>query len=99
MTSRFECIACYIMASGRNGTLYVGSTNNIVRRAFEHAEGAGARFTIKYSCTQLVWYELFEEMAPARNRERTIKGWPRRWKLELIENENPDWSDLKSVLL
>ena len=98
MPSRFEFIACYIMASARNGTLYVGSTNNLNRRAFEHATGAGTAYTARYGCKILVWLKPFELMTAANLRERTIKGWRRSWKLDLIEATNPDWRDLRQEI-
>ncbi len=87
-------IAVYIMASGRNETLYTGVTSDLARRAYEHREGALPGFTKRYGVTRLVWYERFELITHAMRREHTIKGYPRRWKLNLIEAENPDWDDL-----
>ena len=87
-------IAVYIMASGRNGTLYTGVTGDLARRAFEHREGALPGFTKRYGVTRLVWFERFERITLAMRREHTVKGYPRRWKLNLIEAENPDWDDL-----
>ena len=84
----------YIMASGRNGTLYVGVTNDIARRAFEHREGLVDGFTKKYKVKMLVHYEEFDSISFAIQREKNIKHWPRRWKLELIEKRNPQWRDL-----
>ncbi len=91
-------IAVYIMASHRNGTLYTGMTSDLSRRAFEHREGALKGFTTRYGVTRLVWYETFELITAAMQRERTIKGYPRQWKINLIEAENPDWLDLYNRL-
>ena len=87
-------IAVYMMASGRNRTLYTGVTGDLARRAFEHREGALPSFTKRYGVTRLVWFERFELITHAMRREHTVKGYPRRWKLNLIEAENPDWDDL-----
>ena len=93
--TRDGIIAVYIMASGRNGTLYTGVTSDLGRRAYEHREGALPGFTRRYGCKRLVWYEGFELITEAmRRREHTIKGYSRRCKLNLIEGENPDWEDL-----
>ena len=85
--------AC-ILASQRNGTLYVGSTVDLSRRVWEHKEGALPGFTRDYGVTRLVWYEGFETAIEARHREYAIKKWRRAWKLRLIEEMNPDWRDL-----
>ena len=84
----------YILASRRNGTLYVGMTDDLARRAWEHRIGAVAGFTRRYGVTMLVWYEAHETRESAFVRERRIKKWNREWKLELIERTNPDWRDL-----
>ena len=84
----------YIMASRRNGTLYVGVTNDIVRRAWEHREGVIRGFTSKYGVKILVYCEPFENIFAAIHREDRLKKWTRRWKLELIEQHNPEWRDL-----
>jgi putative endonuclease len=84
----------YIMASARNGTLYVGHTDSLVRRIQEHRLGLIPGFTQKHGCKVLVWFEAYETREGARARERRIKEWRRLWKLELIEKENPDWADL-----
>jgi putative endonuclease len=93
-----ERYAVYIMASRRNGTLYVGVTNNIALRADQHRIGAGGEFTRKYGVTRLVWYEFHSDINEAIIREKRIKKWERRWKLELIESSNPDWADLYDTL-
>jgi putative endonuclease len=83
-----------MMASARSGTLYVGVTNDISRRGFEHRSGRGAVFTRRYGVHRLVWMEPYESIAAAIAREKQIKGWNRAWKLKLIEQDNPDWDDL-----
>jgi putative endonuclease len=84
----------YIVASQRNGTLYVGSTDDLPRRMEEHRGHLQDGFTAKYHCTILVWYEVFETREGAFRRERRIKEWRRSWKLMLIEADNPTWRDL-----
>jgi putative endonuclease len=82
------------MASGRNGTLYIGVTSDLWNRVYQQKRGEAEGFTKTYGCKQLVWYQSFELMTSAIRREKTMKGWPRAWKLNLIEAENPDWRDL-----
>ena len=94
MPSRFIYPATYIMASRPFGVIYVGSTNDLPRRAWEHREGLVDGFTKAYACKMLVWYEPHELMTEAIRRELSIKHWRRVWKLELIEALNPDWRDL-----
>jgi putative endonuclease len=84
----------YIVASGRNGTIYVGSTDDLSKRIWEHKSKARDGFTKTYGCDQLVWFETFEERENAFRRERRIKEWRRSWKLMLIEEDNPSWADL-----
>jgi len=84
----------YIMASRRNGTLYVGVTNDIARRAFEHAVGAVPGFTTKYAVKLLVYVETFQSIELAMQREKSLKRYPRKWKLNLVEGVNPTWRDL-----
>jgi putative endonuclease len=84
----------YIMASARNGTLYVGVTSDLSRRVYEHKTHALPGFTSRYGCTRLVWYEEHFDMRDAISREKTIKRWRREWKVELIETMNPDWNEL-----
>jgi putative endonuclease len=86
------------MASGRNGTLYIGVTNHIGRRAWEHREGLVEGFTKKYGVKMLVWFEVYEDVHAAIHRETLLKKWKRRWKLELIEKTNPEWRDLYETL-
>ena len=89
----------YILASKRNGTLYVGMTDDLSRRMLEHQEGVLPGFTKKYGVTILVWFEVHESRESAFARERAIKKWNRRWKVELIEKTNPGWRDLSDHLV
>ena len=88
----------YIMASQCNGTLYVGVTNDIARRVHEHRTGAADGFTKRYNVKQLVWYETHGDVQAAIAREKSIKRWPRRYKLNVIEAMNPGWNDLYEAL-
>jgi len=88
----------YILASKRNGTLYAGVTNDLAARIFAHREGRGSAFTKKYNVKILVWYETYDLVTNAIQRETSIKRWPRRWKLALIEKDNPEWNDLYETL-
>ncbi len=84
----------YIMASRPNGTLYIGMTNDLVRRVYEHKEGLADGFTKRYGVKTLVYYEIHETAEQAIRREKTLKRWLRDWKIALIENDNPYWDDL-----
>ena len=84
----------YILASKRNGTLYIGVTSDLIRRVDVHKERATAGFTSRYGVTQLVYYELHDHIMMAIIREKTLKKWRRAWKLRLIEEFNPAWRDL-----
>jgi putative endonuclease len=88
----------YLMASDRNGTLYCGVTSDLVRRVWEHREGHGSRFAEKYGVLRLVWFEHHATMDAAILREKQIKKWNRAWKLRLIEEANPRWTDLFETL-
>jgi putative endonuclease len=88
----------YIMASGRNGTLYVGVTSDLLKRAWEHRNGIVPGFPRRYGCKRLVWYAAFEDLQQARLRELQMKKWKRLWKLSEIEQMNPDWNDLYPAL-
>ena len=88
----------YILASGQNGTLYVGVTNNLVRRIFEHKEGIADGFTKRHGVKTLVYVEMHDDIETAILREKRIKRWKRAWKLELIERDNPNWNDLYEIL-
>lgn len=89
----------YILASCPHGTLYIGVTNDLARRLFEHREGCADSFTKKYSVTRLVWFETYGEVLPAIQREKSLKRWRRDWKINLIERINPHWQDLSHVFL
>ncbi len=89
----------YILASDRNGTLYVGVTSNLLARIWQHRHEVVEGFTKKYTVHHLVWYELHENMQSAIAREKAIKKWNRIWKLNLIEKSNPDWLDLYDQIL
>lgn len=91
--------AVYILASKRNGTLYIGVTSNLIRRVWEHKNDLADGFTKKYQVHQLVWYELHETMDSAISREKAMKNWKRAWKISRIETVNPDWKDLYQSLL
>lgn len=84
----------YVMASRRNGTLYIGHTDDLTRRVIEHREGAIPGFTCRYGVKTLVFWEEYESRDEAFRRERAMKKWNRAWKLELIERFNPGWRDL-----
>ena len=84
----------YLLASRPYGTLYIGVTNNLYRRMIEHREGRVAGFTKKYRVTQLVYFETFAYIEDAIQREKSLKEWPRLWKINLIERSNPHWQDL-----
>ena len=84
----------YILASGRNGTLYTGVTSNLLKRMEQHQQGVGSAFVKKYNVTRLVYFEEYPLYTDAIRRETNIKRWKRAWKLDLIEKHNPQWSDL-----
>ena len=84
----------YILASQRNGALYVGVTSDLVKRVWEHKNDAVDGFTKRYGVHDLVYYELHADMLAAIAREKQIKKWNRAWKIELIETGNPEWQDL-----
>ena len=89
---RQPCV--YLLASKRNGTLYLGVTSNLLQRVWQHKTGALDGFTKKYQVHSLVWYELHPTMESAIRREKQIKSWRRAWKVRLISESNPDWQDL-----
>ena len=91
--------AVYILASKRNGTLYIGVTSDLVKRVWEHKYNMVEGFTKRYGVHQLVWYELHESMESAILREKRLKDWKRSWKLDLIESMNPDWQDLYDSII
>ncbi len=88
----------YILASGRNGTLYVGVTNSLIRRIYEHKNDQKDGFTKKYQVHDLVYYEEYNDVNVAIARETQVKKWNREWKIDLITKENPEWKDLYSEL-
>jgi putative endonuclease len=89
----------YILCSGRNGTLYVGMTSDLIKRAYEHKNDLVEGFTKKYRVHHLAWYEVHRTAETAIQREKEIKKWERAWKLRLIEEHNPGWRDLYDDLL
>lgn len=91
--------AVYILASKRNGTLYIGVTSDLVKRIWEHKNNIVEGFTKRYDVHQLVWYEIHESMESAIEREKLLKEWKRKWKLALIEKINPSWQDLYNTIL
>ncbi len=88
----------YIMASQRNGTLYIGVTSDLPGRVWQHKQGTADGFTKKYGCKLLVWFEEFGDIEFAIKREKQMKEWQRAWKLRVIEEANPDWNDLYGSL-
>ena len=90
--------AVYILASKRNGTLYIGVTSDLAKRIWQHKNDVVDGFTKRYSVHYLVWYELHETMESAIGREKALKNWKRVWKLELIEKSNPGWQDLYETI-
>jgi putative endonuclease len=84
----------YIMASKRNGTLYIGVTSDLVKRTWEHKNKMIEGFTKKYKVDRLVYYEITQDAESAILREKRLKKWKRQWKVELIEQKNPNWKDL-----
>ncbi len=91
--------AVYVLASGRNGTLYIGVTSDLVKRIWEHKNNLVEGFTKRYNVHNLVWYELHDNMNSDIEREKRMKEWKRDWKLRLIENFNPGWKDLYDTLV
>ncbi|MDA1014012.1 MAG: GIY-YIG nuclease family protein [Planctomycetota bacterium] len=91
--------AVYILASQRNGTLYIGVTSDLVQRIWQHKNNVVEGFTKEYGVHMLVWYELHEDMESAIIREKRLKKWNRAWKLRLIEEMNPNWNDLYDSII
>ena len=89
----------YIMASKRNGTLYIGVTSNLIKRVYEHKNDLTDGFTKKYKVHHLVYYEIFDDIREAIYREKKMKTWQKNWKMELIEKNNPKWRDLYDDLI
>ena len=88
----------YIVTNGPNGTLYIGVTSNLAQRIWQHRAGVFKGFTKRYGLTRLVWYEPLPDIRNAIQRERTMKHWPRAWKVRLILDMNPGWDDLYDTL-
>lgn len=89
----------YILASGKNGTLYIGITSDLIKRAWEHKEKLVEGFTKKYGVAKLVYYEIYSDPENAIKREQRLKFYKRQWKIDLIEKSNPQWKDLYSGLV
>ncbi|MCD4661513.1 GIY-YIG nuclease family protein [Agrobacterium sp.] len=89
----------YILASKRNGTLYTGVTGDLSHRLYEHQNNLTPGFTTRYNVKTLVWFETHDLVTDAISREKAIKNWPRAWKIDLIENLNPQWQDIAHYLL
>jgi len=95
--SKHPCV--YIMTNRPRGTLYIGVTSDLVKRAWQHRTHAVESFTTKFGLTELVYYELHDDMYEAIRREKVLKGWNRQWKIEMIENTNRNWLDLFSEII
>lgn len=89
----------YMLASKRNGTLYIGVTNNLIRRVYEHKKKLVEGFTKKYNVQLLVYYETYNNIIEAIKREKAMKKWYRKWKVELIEKNNPEWKNLYEEII
>ena len=89
----------YFVTNRRDGVLYAGVTSNLPSRAFQHREGLVEGFTKRYGLKRLVYYEHFDDIRDAIQREKTVKHWPRAWKVRLIHSMNPDWDDLYDTLI
>lgn len=94
---RQPCV--YILASGRNGTLYTGVTSDLIKRVYQHKQHVIAGFTSRYQVDSLAWFECHASMESAIGREKAIKKWRRAWKVRLIEESNPQWRDLYPELV
>ena len=94
--TKLPCV--YIMANRKNGVLYVGVTSNLIQRVWQHKNKLFEGFTKRYNVENLVYYEIHQNMEYAITREKQMKKWNRKWKIELIENENKEWSDLWSSI-
>ena len=98
-TSQFVPYYVYLLASRRNGTLYLGVTRDLVRRVYEHKQKAVPSFTARYEVDRLVWFECYDDPMNAIEREKEIKKWRRAWKIALIEKANSQWRDLYPEIL
>ena len=97
--ARYDFIAVYIIANCKQGALYTGVTSNLAKRMELHKLGRGSEFASEYGCDRLVWFERYAEMLPAIRHEKRIKRGKRQWKIDLIEESNPDWDDLSRDVL
>jgi putative endonuclease len=89
----------YIMANRKNGTIYIGVTSDLIGRVYQHREGLVPGFTKRYGCELLVWFEAYDDLQQARQRELQRKEWKRAWKIKLIEENNLEWDDLYPTLI
>ena len=89
----------YIMASRKNGTIYIGVTSDLIARVYQHREGLVPGFTKRYGCKLLVYFEVYDDLQDARQRELQMKEWKRSWKVRLIEENNLEWADLYPTLV
>ncbi len=89
----------HILASKKNGTLYIGVTSDLIKRVYEHKQKVVEGFTSQYNISQLVYYEIYDDAEQAIKREKNIKAWKREWKLRIIEEHNPKWDDLYDQLI
>lgn len=96
---RMKQFYVYILASRMRGTLYIGVTNNLARRIWEHKAGKAGSFTHRYRIHRLVYVEVLDSIANAIQREKTLKRWPRAWKIRTVEQDNPEWRDLYEDIL
>ncbi|RJG44954.1 GIY-YIG nuclease family protein [Mesorhizobium sp. DCY119] len=87
----------YILASQKNGTLYVGVTSDLAGRLLQHQTGTGSKFVARYGVMRLVWFDEYDLVVDAVAREKVIKKWPRQWKINLIEERNPHWHDIRGI--
>ena len=94
MVARDGIITVYMLANRKHGTFYIGVTSDLARRTYEHREGAVPGFTKTYGCKRLVWWKQFESIVSAIQTEKTMKHWPRDWKTDAIEHDNPHWDDI-----
>ena len=89
----------YLLASRKHGTIYAGVTSDLARRVYEHKTKAVPGFTSKYGIDRLVWYECYDDPVSAITREKELKKWRRDWKISLIEEDNPDWTDRYAIII
>ncbi|MEK7211831.1 MAG: GIY-YIG nuclease family protein [Patescibacteria group bacterium] len=89
----------YILASKRNGTLYIGVTSDLIKRVYQHKNNMVAGFTKKYAVHSLVYFDQTSDVMSAIEREKNLKAWKRKWKLDLIEKDNPNWDDLYNKIV